>query len=220
MAAVKNSDGVAEIVFIYGDFIGSSANDDDYVILKGTGMEAVKDSNKKTVYKLTDAYDIHGNKRDKLYVTNSSILSAGKGLYLITRYDSDDYISGVQNLTQFKNKGSAVAASASVYADSAKNGVLTLHSAIDLSHGQGTANNHSVFAYDSKTEFVVIELKENNNDVNAIRTGDVSDIVAYADANITATSSDLTGVYVMTVDNDQDTTPLATSILVVVPYVK
>ena len=67
---------------------------------------------------------------------------------------------------------------------------------------------------------MVIELKENNNDVNAIRTGDYSDIVAYADANITATSSDLTGVYVMTVDNDQDTTPLATSILVVVPYVK
>lgn len=220
VAAVKNSDGVAEIVFIYGNFIGSSANDDDYVILKGTGMEAVKDSNKKTVYKLTDAYDIHGNKRDNLYVTNSSILSAGKGLYLITSYDGDDYISGIQNLTQFKNQGSAVAASANVYADSAKNGVLTLHSAIDLSHGQGTANNHSVFAYDSKTEFVVIELKENNNDVNAIRTGDYSDIVAYADANITATSSDLTGVYVMTVDNDQDTTPLATSILVVVPYVK
>ena len=220
VAAVKNSDGVAEIVFIYGDFIGSSANDDDYVILKGTGMAAVKDSNKKTVYKLTDAYDIHGNKRDNLYVTNSGIITDGKGLYLITSYDGDDYISGIVNLTQFKNKGSAAAASANIYADSAKNGVLTLHSAIDLSHGQGTANNHSVFAYDSKTEFVVIELKENNNDVNAIRTGDYSDIVAYADANITATSSDLTGVYVMTVDNDQDTTPLATSILVVVPYVK
>ena len=83
-----------------------------------------------------------------------------------------------------------------------------------------------VFAYDSKTEFVVIELKENNKDVSAIRTGDIGDVVAYADANFTKDasgkiiSSDLTGVYVMTVDNDTDTTPLATSILVVVPYVK
>ena len=70
-------------------------------------------------------------------------------------------------------------------------------------------------------------MKENNKDVNAIRTGDISDLVAYADANldkdkdgkITGTG-DLTGVYVMTVDNDQDDTPLATSILVIVPYVK
>ena len=71
VAAVKNSDGVAEIVFIHGDKIGSSANDDDYVILKGTDMEAMKDKNKKTVYKLTAAYDIHGNVRDDLYVTLS-----------------------------------------------------------------------------------------------------------------------------------------------------
>ena len=219
IAAVKNSDGVAEIVFIYGDFIGSSANDDDYVVLKGTDLEAVKDSNKNTVYKLTNAYDIHGNKRDDLYVTSKNTFAAGKGLYLITNYDSDDYVSAVQNLTSF-TQGSAVAASANTYAESAKNGVLTLSKDIDLNHGQGTANNHSVFAYDNKTEYVVIELKENNQDVGSIRTGDFSDIVAKADANITATSSDLTGVYVMTVDNDQDTTPLATSILVVVPYVK
>ena len=218
VAAVKNSDGVAEIVFIHGDKIGSSANDDDYVILKGTDMEAMKDKNKKTVYKLTAAYDIHGNVRDDLYVTSSSVFSDGKGLYLITKYDSDDYVSTVINLTKFKNQGSAAAASASIYAETAKNGVLTLSDDIDLNRTGTTANNHSVFAYDSKTEYVVIELKENNNDVSSIRTGDISDIVAKADA--ADGLKDMTGVYVMTVDNDQDTTPLATSILVVVPYVK
>ena len=218
VAAVKNSDGVAEVVFIYGSNIGSSANDDDYVILKGTDMEAMKDSNKKTVYKLTAAYDIHGNVRNDLYVTSSSVFSDGKGLYLITKYDSDDYVSNVINLTKFKNQGSAAAASASIYAETAKNGVLTLSDDINLNRTGTTANNHSVFAYDSKTEYVVIELKENNNDVSSIRTGDISDIVAKADA--ADGLKDMTGVYVMTVDNDQDTTPLATSILVVVPYVK
>ena len=218
VAAVKNSDGVAEVVFIYGSNIGSSANDDDYVILKGTDMEAMKDSNKKTVYKLTAAYDIHGNVRNDLYVTSSSVFSGGKGLYLITKYDSDDYVSNVINLTKFKNQGSAAAASASIYAETAKNGVLTLSDDINLNRTGTTANNHSVFAYDSKTEYVVIELKENNNDVSSIRTGDISDIVAKADA--ADGLKDMTGVYVMTVDNDQDTTPLATSILVVVPYVK
>lgn len=233
VAAVKNSDGVAEIVFIFGDYIGSSANDDDYVILKGTDMEAVKDSNKKSVYKLTAAYDIHGNLRDDLYVTKSNKDKLNsKGLYLITNYDGDDYISGVTKLATFKNtEGSAVAAAAGIYAESAKNNVLSLSKDIDLNHDTtgktDKQNNHSVFAYDEKTEFVVIEMKENNKDVNAIRTGDISDLVAYADANldkdkdgkITGTG-DLTGVYVMTVDNDQDDTPLATSILVIVPYVK
>lgn len=218
VAAVKNSDGVAEIVFIYGSNIGSSANDDDYVILKGTDMEAMKDSNKKTVHKLTAAYDIHGNVRDDLYVTSSSVFSDGKGLYLITKYDSDDYVSTVINLAKFENQGSAAAASANIYAETAKNGVLTLSGDINLNQTGATPNNHSVFAYDGKTEYVVIELKENNNDVNSIRTGDISDIVAKADA--AEGLKDMTGVYVMTVDNDQDTTPLATSILVVVPYVK
>ena len=218
VAAVKNSDGVAEIVFIYGSNIGSSANDDDYVILKGTDMEAMKDKNKKTVYKLTAAYDIHGNVRDDLYVTSSGVFGDGKGLYLITKYDSDDYVSNAINLTKFKNQGSAAAASASIYAETAKNGVLTLSGDINLNQTGATPNNHSVFAYDSKTEYVVIELKENNNDVSSIRTGDISDIVAKADA--ADGLKDMTGVYVMTVDNDQDTTPLATSILVVVPYVK
>lgn len=224
VAAVKNSDGVAEIVFIYGSKISSSANDDDYVILKGTDMEAMKDSNKKTVYKLTAAYDIHGNQRTDLYVTNTSKSTfSAKGLYLITKYDGDDYVSAATQLTNFK-AGNAVAASANVYADAAKNGVLSLHSSINLNNDPSKA--HDVFAYDSKTEFVVIELKENNKDVSAIRTGDIGDVVAYADANFTKDasgkiiSSDLTGVYVMTVDNDTDTTPLATSILVVVPYVK
>ena len=95
---------------------------------------------------------------------------------------------------------------------------MTLSDDINLNQTGATANNHSVFAYDSKTEYVVIELKENNNDVSSIRTGDISDIVAKADA--ADGLKDMTGVYVMTVDNDQDTTPLATSILVVVPYVK
>ena len=88
--AIKNSDNVAEIVFLYGSNMTSQANDDDFVILKGTGMEAVKDANKKTVYKFTDAYDVDGNKIDNLYA--ASKMSLVKGLYLIKNYNSDDYL--------------------------------------------------------------------------------------------------------------------------------
>ena len=100
--------------------------------------------------------------------------------------------------------------------------MLTLNKAIDLNKDGSQVKD--TFAYDSKTTFIVIEQKQ-SGDVDTIRTGDIGDIVSYADANVVTDSkgnktSDMTGVYVITVDNDTDDTPLAESILVVVPYVK
>lgn len=218
IAAVKNSDKVAEIVFIYGDF-SSAANDDDFVILKSTDYEASKDSNKKTVYRFTDAYDVNGEPIDDFYATAAAkeyiagVNGQGKGLYLVRDYD-DDYAKSMvicQNLEGNTTSGAA----ASVYAESAKNGVLTLNTAIDLD--KGAKADKQTFSYDSKTTFIVIDQK-NGFKVDTIRTGDIGDVVAHADAE--DDYSNLTGVYVITVDNDDDTTPLATSVLVIVPYVK
>lgn len=222
--AIKNSDNVAEIVFLYGSDMTSQANDDDFVILKGTGMEAVKDANKKTVYKFTDAYDVDGNKIDNLYA--ASKMSLVKGLYLIKNYNSDDYVTdmhlctavvnGTVNGTTYTTAG----VSADTYALSAKNGVLKLNQKIDLNGATGTQtkNEKQTFAYDDKTTIIVIEQKE-SGDVDSIRMGDISDIETYDDAT-GADNKDMTGVYVITVDDDSDATPLATSILVIIPNVK
>ena len=222
--AIKNSDNVAEIVFLYGSNMTSQANDDDFVILKGTGMEAVKDANKKTVYKFTDAYDVDGNKIDNLYA--ASKMSLVKGLYLIKNYNSDDYVTdmhlctavvnGTVNGTTYTTAG----VSADTYALSAKNGVLKLNQKIDLNGATGTQtkNEKQTFAYDDKTTIIVIEQKE-SGDVDSIRMGDISDIETYDDAT-GADNKDMTGVYVITVDDDSDATPLATSILVIIPNVK
>ena len=222
--AIKNSDNVAEIVFLYGSNMTSQANDDDFVILKGTGMEAVKDANKKTVYKFTDAYDVNGKKIDNLYA--ASKMSLVKGLYLIKNYNSDDYVTdmhlctavvnGTVNGTTYTTAG----VSADTYALSAKNGVLKLNQKIDLNGATGTQtkNEKQTFAYDDKTTIIVIEQKE-SGDVDSIRMGDISDIETYDDAT-GADNKDMTGVYVITVDDDSDATPLATSILVIIPNVK
>lgn len=216
-------DGVAEIVFIYGDNLSSSANDDDFVILKGTGVEAVKDSNKKTVYRFTSAYDIHGNQIKDLYALKSAadtVKNNGKGLYLIKDYDDEK----VQTISLCKSlvSGNPAGATASIYAESAKNGVLTLNTTIDLKHdtvnGNNTSDDKRVFATDSKTEYIVVQLKEGNTDVDTIYTGSQSDITSWADAD--SNHADVTGVYVMTVDNDTDATPLAETVLVIVPYVR
>lgn len=221
--AVAVLDGkVAEIVFIYGSNMGSSANDDDFVILKGTGMEAVVDSNKKTVYKFTDAYDIHGNQIKDLYA--ASQMKLVKGLYLITKYNGDDYVTNMTLCTPVTGSiGADKSDNIGTYAVAAKNDVLTLNKDIDLKQNgnNGGKDDHDVFAIDGKTEYIIIEQKQ-GGDVDSIRTGDIGDIVSSDDAVTDANgkNSNLTGVYVMTVDNDQDTTPLAETILVIVPYVR
>lgn len=221
VAAVKNSDNVAEIVFIYGDNITSSANDDDFVILKGVGMEAVKDSNKKTIYKFTDAYDVNGNKIDDLYA--SSKLDVKKGLYLITSYTSDDYVKEMKLCTYLGNDASrndtkyVAGANANIYAEAAKNGVLSLSKAIKLDDPTTGTKSRDTFAYDGKTVVLVVTQKE-NGDVDTFGVGSISDITSKADAD--SNLNDMSGVYVITVDNDNDDTPLAESILVINPYVK
>ena len=220
--AIKNSDNVAEIVFLYGSNMTSQANDDDFVILKGTGMEAVKDANKKTVYKFTDAYDVDGNKIDNLYAANKDVVKNGKGLYLIKNYNSDDYVTEMFLCRSVVNDNTYTSAGkdADVYALSAKNGVLKLNQKIDLNGATGTQtkNEKQTFAYDDKTTIIVIEQKE-SGDVDSIRLGDISDIETFDDAK-GADNKDMTGVYVITVDDDSDATPLATSILVIIPNVK
>ena len=52
--------------------------------------------------------------------------------------------------------------------------------------------------------------------MDSIRTGDISDIQTW---DSDSDNLDMTGVYVITVDDDSDDTPLATSVLVIVPYV-
>ena len=218
--AIKNSDNVAEIVFLYGSQMTSQANDDDFVILKGTGMEAVKDANKKTIYKFTDAYDVNGNKIDDLYAASKMTLV--KGLYLIKDYNSDDYVTDMHLCRAVVNNGTYTSAgvNADVYALSAKNGVLSLNTKIDLNGATGNQakNEKQTFSYDDKTTFIVIEQKE-SGDVDSIRMGDISDIETYDDAT-GADNKDMTGVYVITVDDNSDDTPLATSVLVIIPNVK
>ena len=217
--AVYNSDNVAEIVFIYGPFSGS-ANDDDFVILKGTGVEAVKDSSNKTVYRFTSAYDVKGEQIKDLYAISKSAVPATKGLYLIKDYTDDDY---VQTMSQclFAIKGSTAAGKdASVYATAAKNGVLTLNKAIDLKADDGvdnqgnTSDNRQTFAYDSKTTFIVITQKQSGDVDTLTVTNDIGDIETY---DKDSDNKDMTGVYVVTVDDDSDDTPLATCVIVVVP---
>lgn len=95
---VLNKDNVAEIVFMYGDDMSTPPT---MMICHPEGhcLESVKDANKKTVYRFTDAYDVNGEKINDLYAADPDVLKddsgakMGKGLFLIKNYNSDDYVT-------------------------------------------------------------------------------------------------------------------------------
>lgn len=187
------------IVLFMADTKGSTAEDDDFVFISGTSPEIVKD-NGDTLYQYNDAY-INGEKVEGGFITSKDLRGSGdsnisdKGLYKVEERDSDDYATEVTLVVNAVDPDKAFDS----YAKYAEKGILRLNSA----DGDLTDANKTSFSYDDDTTFVVVELKKDNTDVDSVYVGGVSDIETDAEG--------LTGVFVVTVEDDGDDTPMPRS---------
>ena len=208
-AAVKD-DGVITILFMSSSS-GSSAEDDDFVFISGTSPEVVNDNGDK-LYQYNSAY-INGEKVEGGFIVSSSSAKddiVTKGLYQVTKRDNDDHATEVKLVVDATadKKGdyeSGALEAFESYATYAKKDILSLNSG----KGNLTAGSQSDFSYNNDTTFVVVELKKDNTDVDSVYVGGVSDIETDAEG--------LTGVFVVTVEDDGDDTPMAEVVLVIVP---
>lgn len=208
-AAVKD-DGVITILFMSSSS-GSSAEDDDFVFISGTDPEVVNDNGDK-LYQYNSAY-INGEKVEGGFIVSSSSAKddiVTKGLYQVTKRDNDDHATEVKLVVDATadKKGdyeSGALEAFESYATYAKKDILSLNSG----KGNLTAGSQSDFSYNNDTTFVVVELKKDNTDVDSVYVGGVSDIETDAEG--------LTGVFVVTVEDDGDDTPMAEVVLVIVP---
>ena len=208
-AAVKD-DGVITILFMSSSS-GSSAEDDDFVFISGTSPEVVNDNGDK-LYQYNSAY-INGEKVEGGFIVSSSSAKddiVTKGLYQVTKRDNDDHATEVKlvvDATADKkgNYESGALKAFESYATYAKKDILSLNDG----DGNLTAGNQSDFSYNNDTTFVVVELKKDNTDVDSVYVGGVSDIETDAEGR--------TGVFVVTVEDDGDDTPMAEVVLVIVP---
>ena len=208
-AAVKD-DGVITILFMSSSS-GSSAEDDDFVFISGTSPEVVNDNGDK-LYQYNSAY-INGEKVEGGFIVSSSSAKddiVTKGLYQVTKRDNDDHATEVKLVVDATadKKGdyeSGALEAFESYATYAKKDILSLNDG----DGNLTAGNQSDFSYNNDTTFVVVELKKDNTDVDTIYVGGVSDIETDAEGR--------TGVFVVTVEDDGDDTPMAEVVLVIVP---
>ena len=208
-AAVKD-DGVITILFMSSSS-GSSAEDDDFVFISGTSPEVVNDNGDK-LYQYNSAY-INGEKVEGGFIVSSSSAKddiVTKGLYQVTKRDNDDHATEVKLVVDATadKKGdyeSGALEAFESYATYAKKDILSLNSG----KGNLTAGSQSDFSYNNDTTFVVVELKKDNTDVDSVYVGGVSDIETDAEGR--------TGVFVVTVEDDGDDTPMAEVVLVIVP---
>lgn len=208
-AAVKD-DGVITILFMSSSS-GSSAEDDDFVFISGTDPEVVNDNGDK-LYQYNSAY-INGEKVEGGFIVSSSSAKddiVTKGLYQVTKRDNDDHATEVKlvvDATADKkgNYESGALKAFESYATYAKKDILSLNDG----DGNLTAGSQSDFSYNNDTTFVVVELKKDNTDVDSVYVGGVSDIETDAEGR--------TGVFVVTVEDDGDDTPMAEVVLVIVP---
>ena len=215
---VYDKNGAAKIVFITD--AGESTDNDSYFYVGSNKAEETKDGGK--TYR---EYTVFMNGAETTLKTKDLSLSADS-LYKITGTDSDGNITAATQVTSaalpmMGSDSTGGLTTANSYATYAKNGVLTLSGTAgsDVKGDLATGNDVATFVYDENTQFVTITAKRDSTglagETDKVTVGSVKDIVTWDGS--TAITGDETIVYVVTVDDKTDTTPLATLVIVIEP---
>ena len=203
-AAVKD-DGVVTVMFIE-DSLGSSAEDDDFVYISDTeATEFTEDGD--TLYEYEGPYvNADGSLEEGTFIASSDLGIEYEGLYQVTSRDSSDYATDVELLVNIETGEAENDDVFDNYATRAQGGLLMLEG--DSYDIADTASDGD-YSVNSDTFYMVVELKGDNDDTDDVYQGDIGDIETDEDGR--------TAVFVLTVDDDSDETPLAEMVLVIVP---
>ena len=203
-AAVKD-DGVVTVMFIE-DSLGSSAEDDDFVYISDTeATEFTEDGD--TLYEYEGSYvNADGSLEEGTFIASSDLGIEYESLYQVTSRDSSDYATDVELLVNIETGEAENDDVFDNYATRAQGGLLMLEG--DSYDIADTASDGD-YSVNSDTFYMVVELKGDNDDTDDVYQGDIGDIETDEDGR--------TAVFVLTVDDDGDETPLAEMVLVIVP---
>ena len=218
MYAVKSAtSGLTEIVFIINGVDSTSGDTIFYV--KSASFEETKVDG--SIYR---EYTVYVNGVEQKLTTKGMTAAAdltdddstlkANTLYVDKKITAEGYLTAFDTTKSFEvtndfdveNNGNVTVA---------KDGVLTIANA---DHDKSGANK-ATFTYDDKTTFVVVTDKKGtgttNKSTDTVEVGSVNDIVL--DGKYVAGSDAESIVYILSVDDKTDDTPMATLVLVVVP---
>ena len=218
MYAVKDAtSGLTDIVYITAGVDTTSANTIFYV--KSASYEETKVDG--SVYR---EYTVYVNGVEQKLTTKGMTAAASltdddstlqaDTLYVAKSITADGYLTSFDTTKSFAVTGDFDNES-NGNVTVAKDGVLSLASATNDKSGA----NKSTFTYDDKTVFMVVTDKKGtgapNKTTDTVEVGSVSNIVL--DGGYVAGQDSESIVYVLSVDDKTDDTPMATLVLVVVP---
>ena len=210
-AAVLDDDEIVTVMFIE-DSEGSAAEDDDFVYISDPkATETTVDGD--TVYVYEDSYvNQDGSLVEGEFIASAELDIDVEGLYKVESRDSDDYATDVTLLVDAENnyaydiEGENRNDMFYNYATRAQGGLLR----VSGSNSDYSGSSSAEFSVnDSDTFYLVVELDSGNDSTDRVYQGDIGDIET--------DSNGLTAVYVLTVDDASDNTPLAEMVLVIVP---
>ena len=219
MYAVKNAtSGLADIVFIINGVDSTSGDTIFYV--KSASFEETKVDG--SIYR---EYTVYVNGVEQKLTTKGMTAAAdltdddstlkANTLYVAKKITAEGYLTAFDTTKSFEvTNDFDVEGNGNVTV--AKDGVLTIANA---DHDKSGANK-ATFTYDDKTTFVVVTDKKGTGttykSTDTVEVGSVNDIVLQG--KYTAAGDDTESiVYILSVDDKTDDTPLATLVLVVVP---
>ena len=208
---------VADIVFITNDVEYEVDNDSFFFIKDTKATVADDDKNGKT---WTYTVFVEGNEEKLVASSNLNDGANGfdinkKGLYKITKYDSKDFVTTIEPVVTWSEIDDL---GTTAYATSATGNVLTLNKLGAYVPGDKatgatlTTGTKNTFGINNETIYIVAEMNKANNDIDDVYAGTVSNIRATDNYN-----TGITGVYVLNVEDKDDSAPVAKLVLVVVP---
>ena len=203
--------GVADIVFITSDVTYEVDNDSFFVVASTGAEESLYDTEgNDTLW----SYTVYIEGVEETLVASTQLNVDEIGVYKIVSRDSDGYVADVDQVVtaaEIRDFG----ASSDAYAEVGRNGGLTLN---DPDKSDKSDPNNAVynerFTITSETMVLVAYMKDNNVDIDTVEVGDIGDINQPVNGVPTA---DTSAVYVLNVDDIDETAPVAKLILVVNP---
>ena len=197
--------GLADIVFITSGV--DNTTDDYWFYVAGNGCEETKVDGATL-----REYTVYTSEGEVQLTTKNLTLSANT-TYKVKTVTSEGYVTATEGAgTDFAAPLGAGADAGNV--KSAENGVLSLSGSGGVGSGDYSGCvGKTLFTYDEDTVFLTITAKSGTK-TDSVEIGNVNDIIADGDAEADETESI---VYILSVDDKADDTPLVTLALIVIP---
>ncbi len=198
---------VADVVFITNNVDYELDNDNFFLVTSnGAEEEYNEDGN---VWNYTGY--VNGEKTTLTFADDKNLTV---GVYKITKYDSDGNVTDVEKVVTTDEILDNYGVNSDAYATYATGQSLTVTNESDKSMDDGESAKNRFTYLDEESLVVVAYLNDDNDDVDSVDVGNLSDINVAKDG---VRDEDTSTVYVLNVDDHDEAAPVAKLILVINP---